>query len=166
MILEVKFNSESAKNVYKDGNELKYATIHSSGFDLRAVTVIDVENSNQVISLEMKSFVLKAHSRCLIQAGISTKFPDHFEMQIRPRSGLALKNGITIVNSPGTIDSDYRGEIGIILLNTSNCDFEIKYGDRIAQAVISPVERAEFQFVAELNDTIRSSSGFGSSGSN
>jgi dUTP pyrophosphatase len=89
---------------------------------------------------------------------------DGFELQIRPRSGLAYKNGITVLNSPGTIDSDYRGEIKVLLINHSEDDFNIKSGDRIAQAVVQKVYQASFEIVEELDQTVRGSGGFGSTG--
>ncbi|QED22870.1 dUTP diphosphatase [Candidatus Deianiraea vastatrix] len=161
MKLKVKFISEIAENVYENGKLLQYATQFSSGFDLRAVSILQDGNE---MPLSACDFELGAHKRCLVKTGISTSFDASFEMQIRPRSGLALKSGITIVNTPGTIDSDYRGEIGVILLNTSDVSFKITQGDRIAQAVICPVIKAEFEFTENLEDTERSSGGFGSSG--
>ncbi len=166
MKLYVKFFSKLAASVYNNGENLKYATSGSSGFDLRAVGVLDVENNKAVIDLSAGNFVLSPGKRCLVHAGIATKIAENFEIQVRPRSGLALNFGITIVNSPGTVDSDYRGEIGVILLNTSGENFEIKLGDRIAQAVICPVIKGIFEFVEHLDDTERAGGGFGSSGLN
>lgn len=102
--------------------------------------------------------------RGLISTGIAAEIPDGFEMQIRPRSGLALNKGLTVLNSPGTIDSGYRGEIGVILLNTGQHTVEIRNGDRIAQAVIAPVVRAEIVEVDELGKSERGAGGFGSTG--
>jgi dUTP pyrophosphatase len=90
--------------------------------------------------------------------------PQGFEVQIRPRSGLALRHGIALVNSPGTIDSDYRGEVGIIMLNTGTADFQIEHGARIAQMVLAPVVQARFEIAAELTGTARGAGGFGSTG--
>lgn len=128
----------------------KFATTGSAGMDLYANILEDV--------------VLKSGDRKLIQTGICVELPDGFEAQIRPRSGLALKNGISVLNSPGTIDSDYRGEIGIILINLSNEDFIIKRGDRIAQMVINKVEMIIFTETDNLSETVRSDGGFGHSG--
>ncbi len=160
MKLLIKFTSEKSKQVYQNGSLLQYATQGASGFDLRAIAVSSHGNE---FNLD-KEFTLAAGDRCLVKGGISSSMPSGFEMQVRPRSGLALKNGITVLNTPGTVDSDYRGEIGVILLNTSREPFVIKQGDRIAQAVISKIEIASFEFVEDLNDTARSSGGFGSTG--
>ena len=111
-----------------------------------------------------KNLVLKAHERALIPTGLFFEIPLGFEVQVRPRSGLALKNGITVLNSPGTIDSDYRGELKILLINLGREDFLIKNGDRIAQIVICPVVQAEFESVLELNKSLRGEDGFGSTG--
>ncbi len=100
----------------------------------------------------------------IIPTGLSIAFPDDLEVQIRPRSGLAAKSNISVLNTPGTIDSDYRGEIKIILINHSNEKFEVKNGDRIAQMVLMPVLKFKFEEVSKLDDTIRGSGGFGSTG--
>ena len=160
MKLLIKFTCDESKKIYENGSLLQYATEGSSGFDLRAVSIL---SNGENISLD-QDFQLEAGSRCLVKAGISSAMQSGFEMQVRPRSGLALKNGITVLNTPGTVDSDYRGEIGVILLNTSSEAFAIKKGDRIAQAVISRVEVADFEFVDDLSDTTRSTGGFGSTG--
>ncbi|MEC8367299.1 MAG: dUTP diphosphatase, partial [Bacteroidota bacterium] len=104
--------------------------------------------------------------RKLIKTGLHIELPEGYEAQVRPRSGLALKNGITVLNSPGTIDADYRGDVGVILINHSNENFIVKSGDRIAQLVISKFERAEWESTEKMNSTMRGSSGFGSTGSN
>lgn len=127
-----------------------YETIGSAGMDLRA-------NLSQDITL-------KPLSRTFVPTGLFMAIPAGFEAQIRPRSGLALKKGIICPNSPGTIDSDYRGEVGVILANISNEDFIIKNGDRIAQLVIARHERIEWQPVSVLDKTIRGMGGFGSTG--
>ncbi|MDQ6954374.1 MAG: dUTP diphosphatase [Mariprofundaceae bacterium] len=127
-----------------------YATSHAAGADLRAAIETDV--------------VLQPNRYCLIPTGFSMALPEYFEAQIRPRSGLALKYGITVLNSPGTIDADYRGEIGVILINHSDTSFTIQRGDRIAQMIIAPFVQANFQCVDSLNETARGSGGFGSSG--
>jgi dUTP pyrophosphatase len=127
-----------------------YATEHSAGMDLRA-------NIDQAI-------VLKPLERTLVPTGLYIELPEGFEAQIRPRSGLALKKGITVLNSPGTIDADYRGEIGIILVNLSSEPFTIEDGERICQMVISRHERADWEAVESLGDTLRGAGGFGHTG--
>jgi len=127
-----------------------YATIGSSGMDIRANLETPV--------------ILKTLQRQLIPSGIYLELPYGYEAQIRPRSGLAVKQGITCLNSPGTIDSDYRGEIMVLLINFSDTDQEINHGDRIAQMVISKVEIAELIVVQQLKDTARGTGGFGHTG--
>lgn len=134
----------------KGASAPSYSTSGSSGMDVRARLDSDV--------------VLKSHARTLVPTGIFFEIPDGYEIQVRPRSGLALKSGITVLNTPGTIDSDYRGELGIILINLSDEDFTIHDGDRIAQIVLSKVERIGFELIDELSETERSSGGFGSTG--
>ena len=126
----------------------KYQTALSAGMDLYA----NIE----------ESVTLKPLERKLISTGLLIELPQGFEAQIRPRSGLAIKNGITVLNSPGTIDADYRGEIGVILVNLSAEAFTINNGDRIAQMVIAKHETAIWQEVAELSETDRGAGGFGS----
>lgn len=134
-----------------DGINLpSYATWGSAGFDLHAVIENDV--------------VIKSHERALIHTGIAIALPDGYEAQIRSRSGLALKNGVIVLNSPGTIDSDYRGEIMVILYNTSKEDFVVQRGMRIAQMVVQSYEKVEFDIVCNLSETIRNMGGFGSTG--
>lgn len=128
----------------------QYATINSTGLDLRA----NVE----------ESIVLKPLERKLIPTGLFMSLPVGYEGQVRPRSGLAIKKGITVLNSPGTIDADYRGEVGVILINLSNEDFVIEPGERIAQLVIAKYERAEWEPVEVLDETERGAEGFGHSG--
>ena len=127
-----------------------YATLQSAGMDLRA-------------NLEAP-IVLKPMERCLIPTGIRIALPEGYEAQIRPRSGLALKKGITVLNAPGTIDADFRGEVGVILINLSQDDFVVSDGERIAQMVISKHEQAEWVEVEELDDTERGSGGYGHTG--
>lgn len=127
-----------------------YETEGSAGMDLRA------NNSEPV--------TLKPLERALIKTGLFMELPVGYEAQVRPRSGLALKKGITVLNTPGTIDADYRGEIGVILVNISNEEFTVENGERIAQMVISKHERAEWQQVEELEETSRGAGGFGSTG--
>lgn len=110
------------------------------------------------------SIAIKPGERALLPTGIALSIPPGFEGQVRPRSGLALKSGIGLVNSPGTVDADYRGEIGIILINHGQEDYVVHHGDRIAQLVIGPVYRARFEIVEDLDETRRSRGGFGHTG--
>ena len=128
----------------------KYKTDGSSGVDLSAF--LD------------KEVVIKPNSSELIPTGLQVAIPEELEIQIRPRSGLAAKESIGVLNSPGTIDSDYRGELKIILFNHSNKDFIINNGDRIAQMVLVPILKMEFEEVDSLPDTVRGQGGFGSTG--
>lgn len=128
----------------------KYETSLSAGVDLRA-------NLNSPI-------VLKPLERALVKTGLFIALPEGYEAQVRPRSGLAFKNGITVLNSPGTIDADYRGEVGVILVNLSNTDFTVNDGERIAQLVVAKYEQANFVEVTELDETSRGAGGFGSTG--
>ena len=127
-----------------------YATSQSAGMDLRAN--ID------------KSIVLHPMERRLVPTGLHIALPQGFEAQIRPRSGLALKYGITVLNTPGTIDADYRGELMVLLINFSDTDFVINDGERIAQMVVARHEQIEFQLVDELDDTERGAGGYGHTG--
>ena len=129
-----------------------FSTINSAGMDLRAF-------------LKEKIF-LKSFHRQLIPTGLFIEMPHGYEAQIRPRSGLALKYGVTVLNTPGTIDSDYRGEIGVILINLSDRDFEINDGDRICQMIISKHETPEIIEVSTLNESERGAGGFGHTGKN
>ncbi len=129
-----------------------YATQYSAGVDLRA----DLESPIEVKPLERK----------LISTGLFIELPEGYEAQIRPRSGLAFKNGITVLNSPGTIDADYRGEIKVLLVNLSNEKFLINDGERVAQMVIAKHETATFNQVEILNETVRGEGGFGHTGKN
>jgi dUTP pyrophosphatase len=127
-----------------------YETKASAGLDIRA-------NVGE-------SIVLKPLGRVLVKTGLFLEIPEGYEAQVRPRSGLALKKGITVLNSPGTIDADYRGEVGVILINLSNEDFTIEDGERIAQVVFAQVEQAEWINVESLTETERGEGGFGSTG--
>ncbi|MFN3230818.1 MAG: dUTP diphosphatase [Alphaproteobacteria bacterium] len=109
--------------------------------------------------------ILKPGARALIPTGIAIDLPEGFEAQVRPRSGLALKHGVTVLNAPGTIDSDYRGEVGVILINHGDAPFTIARGDRVAQLVIAPVVQANWTGVDQLSETGRGAGGFGSTGS-
>lgn len=129
-----------------------YETAGAAGADLRA-NFPDGEG-----------VTLAAGARALIPTGLAMAVPAGFEVQVRPRSGLALRHGIALVNSPGTIDSDYRGEVGVIVLNTSDAAFEITHGMRIAQMVVAPVVQIRFDEVAALDETDRGAGGFGSTG--
>ena len=128
----------------------EYATILSAGMDIRA-------NIDQPV-------LLKPLERKLVPTGLFIALPAGFEAQVRPRSGLAFKKGITVLNTPGTIDADYRGEVGVILVNISSEDFTIEDGERIAQLVIAKHEQASWVEVAELSSTDRGAGGFGSTG--
>jgi len=129
-----------------------YGTEASAGVDLRA-------NIAEAITL-------KPLERTLVKTGLFIELPIGYEAQVRPRSGLAYKNGVTVLNTPGTIDADYRGEIGVILVNLSNEDFVIENGERVAQMVIAKHEQAEWSIVESLSDTERGAGGFGSTGKN
>ncbi len=127
-----------------------YETIASAGMDLRASIT--------------GAITLKPLERTIVKTGLYIELPIGFEAQVRPRSGLAAKQGITVLNAPGTVDADYRGEIGVILVNLSNEDFTIENGERVAQMVIAKHERAEWMEVKELSKTDRGAGGFGSTG--
>ncbi len=139
------------KIINKSAHQLPhYETGASAGMDLRASLT------------EPK--ILKPLQRCIVGTGLFMELPVGYEAQVRPRSGLAAKRGITVLNAPGTVDADYRGEIGVILVNLSNEEFTIQNGERIAQLVIAKHERAEWEPVEELSSTERGSGGFGSTG--
>jgi dUTP pyrophosphatase len=125
-----------------------YATAGAAGMDLRSA----------------ETLTIKPNHRALVPTGIAIALPENVEAQVRPRSGLAVKHGVTVLNSPGTIDCDYRGEIKVPLINHGTEDFVITRGDRIAQMIIAPVFQAQFEEVATLAETQRGSGGFGSSG--
>ena len=137
--------------INKSAHELpNYETLASAGMDLRA-------NISE-------SIVLQPLERSIVTTGLFIELPIGFEAQVRPRSGLAAKKGITVLNAPGTVDADYRGEIGVILVNLSNEPFTVENGERIAQLVIARHERAEWNEVDILSDTVRGAGGFGSTG--
>ena len=139
------------KVVNKSKHDLpNYSTIASAGMDLRA-------NIDDPI-------LLKPLSRTIVKTGIFMELPIGYEAQVRPRSGLAFKKGITVLNTPGTIDADYRGEVGVILVNLSNEDFVVENGERVAQIVIAKHEQPSWEEVDELIETERGASGFGSTG--
>jgi dUTP pyrophosphatase len=139
--------------INKSSNLLpSYETLLSAGMDIRAF--LD------------QPLIIKPLERALIKTGLYIELPKSYEAQVRSRSGLALKKGITVLNSPGTIDADYRGEIGVILINLSNEKFNISTGDRIAQLVVSKHERVDWELRKSLDQTNRGDRGFGSTGSN
>ncbi len=129
-----------------------YATSGAAGADLRA-------NFK-----DRASVVIAPGARALVPTGLIMEIPEGWEVQVRPRSGLALKHGITLPNSPGTIDSDYRGEVGVIVLNAGSDVFTVTHGDRIAQMVVAPVVQAEFALADAVSETARGAGGFGSTG--
>ncbi|MCR5642117.1 MAG: dUTP diphosphatase [Prevotella sp.] len=139
-------------NVVNKGHQPlpQYATVQSAGMDLRA-------NLDEPVTL-------RPLERCLVPTGLHIALPEGYEAQIRPRSGLALKRGITVLNSPGTIDADYRGEIGVLLINLSQEDFVINDGERIAQMVIARHEQGELTEVDVLDETERGEGGYGHTG--
>lgn len=144
MNMKIKIINKSSHNLPH------YETIASAGMDLRA-------NITEAI-------ILRPLERTIIKTGLFIELPMGYEAQVRPRSGLAVKKGVTVLNTPGTIDADYRGEIGVILVNLSNEDFIIENGVRVAQLVVAKHERAEWVPVEELSETSRGAGGFGSTG--
>jgi dUTP pyrophosphatase len=142
--VEIVLNSKAKKLGYP-----RYATPGSSGVDLMYSGVGETIKPGEIK---------------LVKTGVSMSIPEGFEGQIRPRSGLSLKHGITVLNSPGTIDSDYRGDVGVILINLSEYGFDLKNGMRIAQMVFCPIVRADFEEKGDLEETVRSGGGFGHTG--
>jgi dUTP pyrophosphatase len=141
----------NVKVINKSSNTLpEYGTEHAAGLDIRAF-------------LE-EPIVLKPLERVLVKTGLFLEIPVGFEAQVRPRSGLAYKNGLTVLNTPGTIDADYRGEVGVILVNLSNQEFKIENGERIAQLVFAKHEQVIWQATENLSETKRADGGFGSTG--
>lgn len=138
------------KKLYPEVQIPAYKTNGASGMDLMAFI--------------KEPIILKPRTSCLVPTGIALAFPEDFEIQIRPRSGLAAKNSISILNTPGTIDSDYRGEIKIILFNHGNIDFKINNNDRIAQMILTPLIKMQLDEVKDLPETVRGEGGFGSTG--
>lgn len=136
------------KLVHPDASLPGYAHEDDAGMDLKSVD----------------EAVIPAGGRLLVHTGLVMELPSGYEAQVRPRSGLALKSGITVLNTPGTIDAGYRGEVGVILANFGTSDYSVKKGDKIAQLVIAPVTRAEVVEVAQVGETQRGEGGFGSSG--
>jgi dUTP pyrophosphatase len=129
-----------------------YQSAGAAGFDIRAAVAAD------------KPVTLAAGERALIPSGFSIAVPDGFELQVRPRSGLAMRHGVTVLNAPGTVDSDYRGEVMVLLVNLGGEPFRIERGERIAQGILAPVARAELVEAETLPDTMRGTGGFGSTG--
>lgn len=142
--MKVKVNNESKNDLPQ------YETKGSAGMDVRA-------------HLE-SNLTIKPGERALIKTGLKLSIPEGFELQVRPRSGLAYKHGITVLNSPGTIDSDYRGDVGVILINHGNKDFVVEPGERVGQFVFAKYERAEWEPTSDLGETERGEGGFGSTG--
>jgi dUTP pyrophosphatase len=141
------------KIINRSGNPLpSYSTPHSAGMDVRAFLPEDI--------------VIKPLERKLVPTGLYLEIPEGFEAQIRPRSGLAIRYGITVLNTPGTIDADYRGEVCIILINLSAEEFTVKSGDRICQMVVASHEKVEWKLTEELETTRRGEGGFGHTGKN
>ncbi len=132
-----------------------YETHGAAGADIRA---------NLPTDIRADGFTLQPMERRIVPTGLRVEIPEGFEMQIRPRSGLALKHGISLPNTPGTIDSDYRGPLGVLLINLGTEPFTIQHGDRVAQAIIAPVIQAQFALSDGLSDTARGVGGFGSTG--
>ena len=143
---------EITVRVIREGSNAlpQYETAHSAGLDLRAY--LD------------EALTLNPGERALVPTGMRMEIPPGYEGQVRPRSGLALNQGLTVLNAPGTIDADYRGDVGVILINTSKTTQTLEPGDRIAQIIFAPVTRAQLVEVEELADSARSSGGFGSTG--
>ena len=146
-------NHIKVKIVNQSANELpKYQTAHSAGMDLRSIVEEDI--------------LLEPLERVLVGTGLYIELPEGYEAQIRPRSGLAYKHGLSVLNSPGTIDADYRGEIKVLLVNISNEPYTIKPGERIAQMIIAEHAQADLQEVSVLGQSERDGGGFGSTGTN
>lgn len=136
------------KRIHPDAVLPAYAHPSDAGMDIRSVADVTVP----------------ARGRALVPTGLVVLLPPLYEAQVRPRSGLALKSGITVLNTPGTIDSGYRGEIGVILFNTTDADFQVRKGDRVAQVVIAPVTQPVIEEAQEIDETDRGAGGFGSTG--
>lgn len=136
------------KRIHPDAVLPSYAHPSDAGMDVRSV----------------EALTLAPGKRALVHTGLVMLLPPLYEAQVRPRSGLALKNGVTVLNTPGTIDSGYRGEVGVILINLGDTDFEVKKGDKVAQLVIAPVTQPEIVETAEVDETDRGAGGFGSTG--
>ena len=151
LTLKIRHTSDADENIPIP----KYATNGSSGADLRANFPERIRNFGKI---------LLPGCRSLIPTGLMMEIPEGHEVQIRPRSGLAIKNGVTVLNSPGTIDCDYRGEVAVILINSGDQEFKISHGDRIAQMVVAEVVQMKFLLSKDLAETERGATGFGSTG--
>lgn len=164
--LKIKFCSKNAQEIYDNGSLLRYQTSGSSGFDLKAVDIyLPKTKETLVLGKDIDFFTLNPMERVCVQVGFAVGgLPEGYEIQVRPRSGFAFKHGITIVNTPGTIDSDYRGEIGAILCNLSNEPFNITKGERIAQMVVCPIIKCDINVIEELDETERGTGRLGSTG--
>ena len=164
--LKIKFLSNTARDVYENGKLLCYQTAGSSGFDIRAISVLDpITKELKVLGEDIEDYTINPMERVCVNVGFAVGgVPDNYEIQVRPRSGLAAKNGVTVLNTPGTIDSDYRGELKIILINLGKEAFVVNNGERIAQIIVSPVTLASFTITDSLSDTSRGEKGFGSTG--
>ena len=136
------------KKIHPDAVIPKYIHLSDAGMDIYSV----------------ENLILKPNERKLVKTGLTFEFPKGYEIQVRPKSGLALNHGLTILNTPGTIDSGYRGELGVILFNSSDEDYNVKKGEKIAQIILKKVELIEFEEVKELSDSPRGQGGFGSTG--
>mgnify|MGYP000111993448 CR=1 FL=1 len=132
-----------------------YETLGAAGADIRA---------NFPQEKRVHGLTLAPMERAIVPTGLRVEIPQGFEIQVRPRSGLAFKHGITLVNTPGTIDSDYRGLLGVLMINLSAQDYVVRHGDRIAQLIVAPVIQARFELTSDLSETARGSGGFGSTG--
>lgn len=145
-------------------NAVKITRLRDSGLALPSYETDGAAGMDLCADIADGSFTLKPMQRQLVPTGIAIEIPNGFEMQIRPRSGLAIKHGVTTLNAPGTIDSDYRGEIGVILINLGDTEYTVAHGARIAQMVMAPVTRCIWQETVTLSPTRRGVSGFGSTG--
>jgi len=153
------------KKLHPDAIIPERQTALSSGLDLHALDVVEIGDLNRPYDSDFGTYTLEPGIRVLVKTGLALQMPSGMEAQVRPRSGLALKHGITVLNSPGTIDADYTGDVGIILVNLSREPFELKKGDRVAQLVFAPVlHEAALVEVIDLNDTARGAGGYGSTG--
>ena len=150
-IVAVRYGSDADREIALPS----YETEQAAGLDLRA----NLKPETREFGIE-----IAPNTRALIPTGLHIAVPTGFEMQVRPRSGLALKKGVTLVNAPGTIDADYRGEVGVILINHGDAPFVVQHGERIAQMVLAPVTRCDWQLVEDLDETERGQGGFGSTG--
>lgn len=146
------------KKLQKDAIIPKYQTAGAAGFDLHAA----MESTNVDGQTVYNQIYIPSGESKIVPTGLSVEVPEGYELQVRSRSGLASKNKVTVLNSPGTVDSDYRGPLGVILYNGGPTAFWISHGDRIAQGVIAPVVQVDFEEAEELSDTVRGSGGFGS----